>query len=78
MARYREVAEDLRRRIAAGEFGVGSALPSIAALQTHYAVPGLNTIRQAQALLVEDGLIETRVAARSCCAPGPGHARWTC
>jgi DNA-binding transcriptional regulator YhcF (GntR family) len=29
-------------------------------LQTHYAVPGLNTIRQAQALLVDDGLIETR------------------
>ena len=60
MARYREIAEDLRKRIAAGEFPVGSALPTIAALQAHYTVPGLNTVRQAQALLVEDGLIETR------------------
>jgi DNA-binding GntR family transcriptional regulator len=60
MARYREIAEDLGKRIAGGEFGVGSTLPSIAALQAHYAVPGLNTIRQAQQLLVDDGLIETR------------------
>jgi DNA-binding GntR family transcriptional regulator len=26
----------------------------------HYGVPGLNTIRQAQQLLVDDGMIETR------------------
>ena len=26
----------------------------------HYRVPGLNTIRQAQQLLVDDGLVETR------------------
>ena len=30
------------------------------ALMKHYQVPGLNTIRQAQQLLVEDGLDETR------------------
>jgi DNA-binding GntR family transcriptional regulator len=60
MARYREIAEDLRRRIAAGEFSPGQQLPSIAVLQAHYEVPGLNTIRQAQQLLVDDGLIETR------------------
>lgn len=60
MARYREVADDLRRRIANGEFSPGQRLPSIAALQKHYDVPGLNTIRQAQQLLVDDGLVETR------------------
>ncbi len=60
MARYRDVAEDLRRRIAGGEFSPGQQLPSIAALQEHYDVPGLNTIRQAQQLLVDDGLVETR------------------
>lgn len=60
MARYREIAEDLRRRIGAGEFSPGQQLPSIAALQEHYDVPGLNTIRQAQQLLVDDGLVETR------------------
>ena len=51
---------DLKTRIADGEFAVGTTLPSIAALQEHYAVPGLNTIRQAEQLLVDDGLIETR------------------
>jgi DNA-binding GntR family transcriptional regulator len=60
MARYREIYDDLRRRVLAGEFPVGERLPSIADLQEHYHVPGLNTIRQAQQLLVEDGLVETR------------------
>ncbi|MEV0288912.1 winged helix-turn-helix domain-containing protein [Kribbella sp. NPDC050820] len=60
MARYREIAEDLRRRIGTGEFSPGQQLPSIPKLQAHYDVPGLNTIRQAQQLLVDDGLVETR------------------
>lgn len=60
MARYREIYEDLRRRVVSGEFPVGERLPSIADLQQHYDVPGLNTIRQAQQLLVDDGLVETR------------------
>lgn len=60
MARYREIAQDLRDRLAAGEFHPGDRLPSIADLQEHYDVAGLNTIRQAQQLLVEEGLIETR------------------
>jgi DNA-binding GntR family transcriptional regulator len=60
MARYRDIAEDLRTRIAGGEFAPGEQLPSIPALMEHYEVPGLNTIRQAQQLLVEDGLVETR------------------
>lgn len=60
MARYREIYEDLRQRVLSGEFPVGERLPSIADLQEHYDVPGLNTIRQAQQLLVDDGLVETR------------------
>lgn len=60
MARYREIAADLRTRIAGGEFAPGDQLPSIQALMEHYQVPGLNTIRQAQQLLVDDGLVETR------------------
>jgi len=39
---------------------VSGRLPSIADLQDHYKVPGLNTVRQAQQLLVADGLVETR------------------
>src|SRR6476646_9903303 len=60
MARYREIAADLRIRIAAGEFAPGDRLPPITALMEHYRVPGLNTIRQAQQLLVDDGLVQTR------------------
>ncbi|HEY3514604.1 MAG TPA: winged helix-turn-helix domain-containing protein [Kribbella sp.] len=60
MARYRDIARDLKARIGSGEFAPGDRLPSIAALQEHYGVPGLNTIRQAQQLLVDDGLVETR------------------
>jgi DNA-binding GntR family transcriptional regulator len=58
--RYREIADDLRTRLAAGEFPVGTALPAISDLQTHYDVPGLNTIRQAQQILQEEGLIKPR------------------
>lgn len=60
MARYRDIASDIKHRIAAGEFPVGEQLPAITALMEHYRVPGLNTIRQAQQLLVDDGLLETR------------------
>jgi DNA-binding GntR family transcriptional regulator len=60
MARYRDIAQDLRTRITSGEFAPGDQLPSIQALMEHYEVPGLNTIRQAQQLLVDDGLVETR------------------
>jgi DNA-binding GntR family transcriptional regulator len=60
MARYRDIAEDLKQRIAAGELSPGDQLPAITSLMEHYKVPGLNTIRQAQQLLVDDGLVETR------------------
>jgi DNA-binding GntR family transcriptional regulator len=55
--RYREIADDLRRKLAKGDFPVGTQLPGISALQKIYDVPGLNTIRQAQALLQREGLI---------------------
>ena len=60
MARYRDIAVDLQARIAAGEFAPGDQLPPITALMEHYRVPGLNTIRQAQQLLVDDGLVQTQ------------------
>ncbi|WP_103382812.1 GntR family transcriptional regulator [Pseudonocardia dioxanivorans] len=58
--RYRQIADDLRRRIAAGEWPIGSAIPSISALQQEYDVSGLNTVRSAQKLLQEEGLLEPR------------------
>lgn len=60
MARYLEIADDLRNRIQTGEFPVGSQLPSISILQDEYDVPGLNTIRSAQQVLVEEGLLRTQ------------------
>jgi len=60
MARYRDIAADLKTRIAAREFAPGDQLPAITALMEHYKVPGLNTIRQAQQLLVDASLVETR------------------
>jgi DNA-binding GntR family transcriptional regulator len=56
--RYRQIADDLRGRLGAGEFPVDSALPSISALQDEYEVLGLNTVRQALAILQTEGLIE--------------------
>lgn len=58
MPRYREVADDLRRRILAGEFPVGEAIPPIKDLMEYYDVPSLNTIRQAQRVLADEGLVQ--------------------
>jgi DNA-binding FadR family transcriptional regulator len=60
MARYHEIADDLRSRIKAGEWAVGDKLPGISALQDHYKVErSLGTIRSAQRLLVADGMLRT-------------------
>lgn len=60
MARYHEIADDLRARIKAGEWKVGDKLPGISALQDHYEVEkSLGTIRSAQQLLVADGMLRT-------------------
>jgi len=59
LPRYREIADDLRARLAAGEFAVDTQFPTISDLQDHYDVPGLNTVRQALAVLIEEGLLES-------------------
>lgn len=63
MSRYREIADDLRSQIQAGAYPLGSQLPTIAELQIQYDVRGLNTIRNAQQMLVEEGMLETRQGA---------------
>jgi DNA-binding GntR family transcriptional regulator len=57
MARYREISDVLRSRIADGSYPVGSKLPAIARLQDEFGVPGLNTIRDAYKPLVQEGLL---------------------
>lgn len=53
---YQEVASDLRRRIAAGEFPVGSAIPSAAKLTKTYG-RSTTVVRAAIAQLRGDGLV---------------------
>jgi DNA-binding GntR family transcriptional regulator len=79
VARYRDIAVDLKHRIASGEFGdPGDRLPTISDLMAHYGVPGLNTIRQAQQLLVDDGLSKpVRAWVRSSFASSRCRGRWT-
>src|ERR1039457_6789891 len=60
MAKYREIADDIRAKIQSGVYPEGSKLPGISALQEEYGVPGLNTIRAAQQLVVDEGMLETR------------------
>ena len=55
--RYRAIAEELRERIDKGVYPVGSKLPSIAALMQEFDVKGLNTVRDAQQMLVNEGLL---------------------
>ncbi|WP_229852686.1 GntR family transcriptional regulator [Streptomyces parvulus] len=56
------IAAELRRHIASGEFSAGDQLPTLPALSEHYRVSE-TTIRNALALLRNEGLIETRARA---------------
>lgn len=57
--RYRTIADDLRRRIEAGEFGASGLLPSESELSSSYSVSRV-TVRKALDLLREDGLVDAR------------------
>ncbi|MBT2384024.1 GntR family transcriptional regulator [Streptomyces sp. ISL-11] len=56
------VADDLRRRIAAGEWPVGGRLPSRAQLAADYGV-GPNVLQKAQERLIIEGLLEGRAGS---------------
>ncbi|MEU5976351.1 GntR family transcriptional regulator [Streptomyces sp. NPDC047315] len=61
--KYREVADDLRRRIGAGEFAEKGRLPAERTLQEQYELGSQVTIRQALAVLRDEGLVESRVGS---------------
>ena len=60
--KYRQIADDLRARIEAGEYPVDSQLPTKPALMDHYGA-ALGTIDSAIGLLRKQGLVETRQGA---------------
>jgi GntR family transcriptional regulator len=57
--RYREIADELRVRIDAGEFGAGRVLPSEAELSARYRASRV-TIRRALEALRTEGLVSSR------------------
>lgn len=57
--RYRAIADDVRRRVEAGEFEAGRLLPSEATLAASYAASRI-TVRRALDLLRDEGLLDAR------------------
>ncbi|QVI24509.1 winged helix-turn-helix transcriptional regulator [Nocardia tengchongensis] len=57
--KYQVIANDLRDKIIAGTYAVGSQLPTKAELMTHYDV-ALNTVDRALDVLRDLGLIESQ------------------
>jgi GntR family transcriptional regulator len=67
---YRQVADDIKAAIAAGEYPPGALLPSEADLAERYSV-SRGTVRQAFAALRADGVIASRRGARRVVIGGP-------
>nr|WTB12106.1 GntR family transcriptional regulator [Streptomyces antimycoticus] len=60
--KYRQIADDLKAAIEAGDYGPGDRLPGEGALATQYSVAVL-TARQALKVLRNEGLVETKKGA---------------
>ena len=57
--RYRAIADELRRRVEAGEFAAGRTLPSEAELSAAYEASRV-TVRKALEVLRDEGLVDAR------------------
>ncbi|MEO3780385.1 winged helix-turn-helix domain-containing protein [Micromonospora sp. B11E3] len=73
MPKYLDIANDLRDRIVAGEFPIGSKLPGITDLQGRYGV-ALNTVRAAEEVLREEGLLRIAQGEGAFVVAVPGAA----
>lgn len=70
MLKYQSIAVDLRDRIARGTLKPGQQLPASASLAKQYGV-ALMTVRQALALLEQEGAVEARHGAGTFVVDGP-------
>jgi GntR family transcriptional regulator len=61
--RYQRIADDVRLRVRTGALRVGDALPSELTLARQFGVQR-NTVRQALAILRDEGLIATGARSR--------------
>lgn len=68
--KYQSIAVDLRDRIARGSLKPGQQLPASASLAKQYGV-ALMTVRQALALLEQEGTVEARHGAGTFVVDGP-------
>lgn len=75
MPLYAQVAALLRRRIEAGEWSVGSQLPTLEALEQEYRVARV-TVRQAVSLLEKEGLVWRRQGKGTFVVRAPEDQRW--
>lgn len=56
---WRDIAEDLRQRVEAGEWAVGERLPTVRELMEYYDTPSQTPLVRAIALLTGEGLLLT-------------------
>ncbi len=75
--KYQSIAVDLRDRISRGSLKPGQQLPASASLAKQYGV-ALMTVRQALALLEQEGVVEARHGAGTFVVDGPrrNHKRF--
>jgi len=73
-SRFRQIADDLRERVAIGEFGDQGTLDSESALCARYAVSRV-TVRRALETLREQGLVQSRQGSGWFATGGSFHQR---
>jgi len=73
-ARFRQIADDLRERVALGEFGEQGSLDSESALCARYAVSRV-TVRRSLEALREQGLVQSRQGSGWFATGGSFHQR---
>lgn len=71
VAIYRQAADDVRRRIEAGEWQPGQRVSGVADLMTEYGIARL-TMRKAMRVLADEGVVEVSTGKGYYVAGTPG------